>query len=79
MRLPLRQNLSFVQRLVMRLVVRSSGFEPGPVTLGSYRKRWVGEKFVKALHAAMVEAKHWRRQETELFAAFVSNLNACVF
>ncbi len=79
MRLPLRQKLSFVQRLVMRLVVRSSGFEPGPVTLGSYRKRWVGKKFVTALHAAMVEAKHWQRQETELFAAFVSNLNTCVF
>ncbi len=79
MRLPLRQNLSFLQRLIMRIVVRDSGFEPGPVTVCSYRKRFVGAKFTRALQAAMVEAKHWQRQETELFAAFVSRLNACVF
>lgn len=79
MRLPLRQNLSFLQRLILRLVIRSSGFEPGPVTVCSYRKKFVGARFTRALQAAMTEAKHWQRQETELFAAFVSNLNACVF
>lgn len=79
MRLPLRQNLSFIQRLIMRLVVRDSGYEPGPVTVCSFRKKFVGEKFMRALQAAMTEAKHWRRQETELMAAFISNLNACVF
>ncbi len=79
MRLPLRQNLSFLQRLIMRIVVAKSGFEPGPVTVCSYRKRFVGEKFMRALQAAMIEAKHWQRQETELFAAFVSNLNSCAF
>lgn len=79
MRLPLRENLSFLQRLIMRIVVAKSGFEPGPVTVCSYRKRFVGEKFMRALQAAMIEAKHWQRQETELFAGFVSNLNSCVF
>ena len=79
MRLPLRQNLFFLQRLIMRIVVAKSGFEPGPVTVCSYRKKFVGEKFMRALQAAMIEAKHWQRQETELFAGFVSNLNSCVF
>ncbi len=79
MRLPLRQKLSFLQRLILRVVVAKMGFEPGPITIGSYRKRFVGAKFTRALEAAMIAAKHWRREETELFAAFVSNLNTCTF
>ena len=68
--------LQKVQLALIRLV---TGGVPGPVRLMSYRRKFFGKPFASALQTAMREAKAWTVGELELFAAFVSKVNHCLY
>lgn len=79
MRLPLRPMLSRVQKMLLpfsRLLFRRV---PGPVLLVSVKKEFFGNPWTSAMNEGMRRARHWSKMETELFAAFVSRRNQCVF
>ena len=57
-----------------------SGAEPlGVVKTLLYRPELFGRPFSEALHEAMRGPSDWSPGERELFAAFTSRLNQCLF
>lgn len=60
----------------MRLM---TGHAPGVVRTIMYRKSFFGGKFSELTHQVMRGPSQWSVGERELFAAFVSRLNQCVF
>jgi hypothetical protein len=62
--------------VAMRLV---TGHAPGVVRTLLYRKDFFGRKFSELTHQVMRGPSPWSVGERELFAAFVSRLNQCVF
>ena len=71
--LDLRHRLEY---LLLRAIV---GLVPGPLLVMSYRPALFDERLRRyVLRAAGYEGP-WSKGESELFAAFVSNLNACHF
>jgi len=68
-----------LQKLLLALIRRHIGVVPGPVLTLSYRRQIFGRFFAACLHEGMRGAKEWRLGEVELFAAFVSKLNACQY
>ena len=60
----------------MRLM---TGHAPGVVRTLLYRKDFFGAKFSELTHEVMRGSSEWSVGERELFAAFVSRLNQCVF
>ena len=61
---------------VMRIM---AGHAPGVVRTLLYRKEFFGETFSELTHQVMRGPSQWSVGERELFAAFVSRLNQCVF
>ena len=61
---------------VMRLV---AGHAPGVVRTLRYRKDFFGRPFSELTQQVMRGPSPWSVGERELFAAFVSQLNQCVF
>jgi len=68
-----------LQKVLLALIKRYIGAVPGPVLTLSYRRRLFGRCFAACLHEGMRGATEWRLGEVELFAAFVSKLNACQY
>jgi hypothetical protein len=68
--------LQKIQLGLLRLVV---GTVPPPILLMSYRRDHFGKWMASCFHESMRGATEWRASETELFAAFVSKLNRCVY
>jgi hypothetical protein len=60
----------------MRVVM---GHAPGVVRTVLYRKEFFGARFSELTHQVMRGPSPWSVGERELFAAFVSQLNQCVF
>ncbi|HTI65058.1 MAG TPA: peroxidase [Gemmatimonadaceae bacterium] len=60
----------------MRLM---TGHAPGVVRTMFYRKNFFGARFSELTHQVMRGPSEWTVGERELFAAFVSRLNQCVF
>ena len=56
-----------------------AGHAPGVVRTLLYRKKFFGEKFSELTQEVMRGPSPWSVGERELFAAFVSRLNQCVF
>ena len=56
-----------------------TGHAPGVVRTLLYRKGFFGAKFSELTHEVMRGPSQWSVGERELFAAFVSRLNQCVF
>ena len=56
-----------------------SGHAPGVVRTLRYRKEYFGRPFSDLTHDVMRGPSPWSVGERELFAAFVSRLNQCVF
>jgi len=56
-----------------------AGHAPGVVRTLLYRKNFFGRKFSELTHQVMRGPSPWPVGERELFAAFVSRLNQCVF
>ena len=61
---------------VMRIM---AGHAPGVVRTLLYRKGFFGQRFSELTHQVMRGPSPWLVGERELFAAFVSRLNQCVF
>lgn len=61
---------------VMRIV---AGHAPGVVRTLRYRKEFFGRPFSELTQQVMRGPSQWSVGERELFAAFVSRLNQCVF
>jgi hypothetical protein len=61
---------------VMRLVM---GHAPGVVRTLRYRKEFFGRPFSQLTQQIMRGPSPWSVGEREMFAAFVSRLNQCVF
>ena len=56
-----------------------TGHAPGVVRTLLYRKGFFGGTFSQLTHQVMRGTSEWSVGERELFAAFVSRLNQCVF
>ena len=56
-----------------------AGHAPGVVRTLLYRKGFFGKRFSALTHLVMRGPAEWSVGERELFAAFVSRLNQCVF
>ena len=65
-----------VRLAAMRMM---TGHAPGVVRTLLYRKGFFGGKFSELTHQVMRGRSEWSVGERELFAAFVSRLNQCVF
>jgi len=61
---------------IMRVV---AGHAPGVVRTLFYRKEFFGQPFSELTQQVMRGPSPWSVGERELFAAFVSRLNQCVF
>ena len=61
---------------VMRI---AAGHAPGVVRTLRYRKEFFGGPFSALTQQVMRGASPWTVGEREIFAAFVSRLNQCVF
>jgi len=68
-----------LQKVLLWVMNAISGRTPGPILLMSYRPHLFGKHFAAAVHEAMRGPSDWTFGERELFAAFVSRLNQCVY
>jgi hypothetical protein len=75
----LRQGHRPLQKLQLGIMRAFAGQIPGPVAVLSYRRELFGKYFADCLHAAMRQSTTWTKGEVELFAAFVSQQNQCLF
>jgi hypothetical protein len=66
-------------RLMLMLMRIMAGHAPGVVRTLRYRKDFFGAPFSELTQQVMRGPSPWSVGERELFAAFVSRLNACVF
>ena len=81
MRLPaLAHGQTRFARFFLKAMERSSGRTPPDVVkMLVYRPRFFGNPFSNALDAVMRGESEWSLGERELFAAYTSRLNQCVF
>jgi hypothetical protein len=67
-----------LQKLILGgLGVMTGGQVPGPILALSYRRELCGKYLAACYQEGMRKATEWSVGEVELFAAFVSSLNAC--
>ena len=67
-------------RLLYAVVRAASGFRaPDVVRTLQYRREFFGAAHSEHTHAVMRGPSEWSVGERELFAAFVSSLNQCLF
>lgn len=66
-------------RLGMRLAGAFVGFVPGPFLVMSYRPALFDARLRRYVLRGVGREGPWSKGESELFAAFVSNLNTCHF
>jgi len=69
----------FPDKLMLGMMRVMMGHAPGVVRTLKYRKEFFGGKFSELTHQVMRGPSPWSAGERELFAAFVSRLNQCVF
>jgi hypothetical protein len=70
----------FKERMILKIIRARSKREPPDVakTL-MYRPEFFGRPFSTVLHQVMRGPSEWTVGERELFAAFTSRVNECVF
>jgi len=69
----------FPDKLKLAAMRVMAGHAPGVVRTLLYRKSFFGKKFSELTQRVMRGPSPWSAGERELFAAFVSRLNQCVF
>lgn len=69
----------FADKMKLAAMRLMTGHAPGVVRTLLYRKSFFGGKFSELTHQVMRGPSEWSVGERELFAAFVSRLNQCVF
>ena len=73
------QGHSLPDKLMLGVVRLLAGHAPGVLRTLRYRKEFFGQQFSELTHQVMRGPSPWTVGERELFAAFVSRLNQCVF
>ena len=68
-----------LQKLLMVGIKLYAGEVPGPILMMSYHRELFGRSFAACFQEGMRGATEWSKGEIELFAAFVSKLNACQY
>jgi hypothetical protein len=69
-----------LQRLILNLMRTLSGGQiAGTILVLSYRRELFGEYIAPCFREGMRQTSEWTLGEVELFAAFVSYLNACQY
>ncbi|HEY5415005.1 MAG TPA: hypothetical protein VIK41_09285 [Gemmatimonadaceae bacterium] len=66
-------------RLMLTMMNLIVGHAPGVVRTLRYRKEFFGHPFSELTEQVMRGPSEWTVGEREMFAAFVSRLNQCVF
>jgi hypothetical protein len=66
-------------KLMLGMMRIMAGHAPGVVRTLKYRKDFFGRQFSELTQQVMRGPSPWPVGERELFAAFVSRLNKCVF
>jgi hypothetical protein len=69
----------FRDKLFLTMMRVVAGHAPGVVRTLRYRKEFFGRKWSELTHQVMRGPSSWPVGERELFAAFVSRMNQCVF
>jgi hypothetical protein len=69
----------FTERAMLGMIRLVMGHAPGVVRTLMYRKSFFGHPFSKLTQQVMRGPSPWTVGEREIFAAFVSRLNQCVF
>jgi hypothetical protein len=70
----------FKERMILKVIRRKSKREPPDVVKTLfYRPEFFGRPFSGVLHDVMRGPGEWPIGERELFAAFTSKVNECVF
>lgn len=69
----------FRDKLFLTMMRVMAGHAPGVVRTLLYRKEFFGKKWSELTHQVMRGPSSWPVGERELFAAFVSRMNQCVF
>jgi hypothetical protein len=76
----LERGHTFAQKALFRIIRLASGFEaPDVVKTLWYRKAFFGEPQSALTQLVMRGESTWTVAEREIFAAWVSRLNQCVF
>jgi hypothetical protein len=73
------QGHDFPDKLMLGVMRVMAGHAPGVVRTLRYRKEFFGRPFSELTQRVMRGPSPWSVGERELFAAFVSRLNQCVF
>lgn len=73
------QGHSLRDKLMLSAMRIMAGHAPGVVRTLLYRKGFFGSPFSELTQQVMRGPSAWRVGEREVFAAFVSRLNQCVF
>ena len=66
-------------KLMLTMINLIVGHAPGVVRTLRYRKEFFGHPFSELTQQVMRGPSEWTVGEREMFAAFVSRLNQCVF
>jgi hypothetical protein len=66
-------------KMMLAVIRVAAGHAPGVVRTLRYRKEYFGRPWSELTHHVMRGASQWTVGEREIFAAFVSRLNQCVF
>ena len=69
----------FRDKLLLSMMRLMMGHAPGVVRTLLYRKEFFGKKWGELTQQVMRGPSSWPVGERELFAAFVSRMNQCVF
>lgn len=69
----------FGDKLMLAAMQMMAGHAPGVVRTLRYRKEFFGRPFSELTHEVMRGPSEWSVGEREMFAAFVSRLNQCIF
>ena len=69
----------FREKMILGIMRVMAGHAPGVVRTLFYRKEFFGQPFSELTQQVMRGPSPWSVGERELFAAFVSRLNQCVF
>jgi hypothetical protein len=68
-----------VQKFRFAYMRALAGRVPSPILTLSYRRDLCGKHLALCFREGLGKARAWSRPEIEIFAAFVSNLNRCLF
>ncbi len=75
----LKHGHSRLQKMQLWVLRALSGRALAPVLMMSYRRNFFGKHLARCLQEGLRNGHGWAVGELETFAAFVSNLNRCLF